>query len=46
MLRCVSRIGRGLDPEVLGPKAQELPVQISIEADDKLETLFSTRTRC
>jgi hypothetical protein len=43
MLRCVSAIGWGLDPDEMGREAFKLPVQVTIDESEKLDAdLFST----
>ena len=43
MLRCVSAVAWGLDPDEMGREAFRLPVQVSVEEDEKLDALlFST----
>lgn len=43
MLRCVSSVGWGVDPDEMGREALKLPVQVSIEESEKLDAdLLST----
>jgi hypothetical protein len=43
MLRCVSAVGWGLDPDEMGREAFRLPVQVAIDESEKLDAdLFST----